>query len=123
MKIAISSMGPNLKALAEPHFEYSRYFVVVDSETMKCEIFDNMSSMITENAGISAAQFLINKRVDSVITGRIGPAETEFMGTAGMQIFLCEKCTVNEALNSFKEKRLRKIEIKRMGYGLAGLFI
>ena len=48
MKIAISSMGPNLKALAEPHFEYSRYFVVVDSATMKYEIFDNMSSMITE---------------------------------------------------------------------------
>jgi predicted Fe-Mo cluster-binding NifX family protein len=111
MKIAISSMGPNLKALAEPHFEYSRYFVVVDSETMNCEIFDNMSSMIAENAGISAAQFLINKRVDAVITGTIGPDETEFLGTAGMQIFLCEKCTVNEALNSFKDKRLKKMEI------------
>ena len=111
MKIAISSMGPSLNALAEPHFEYSRYFVVVDSETMKCEIFDNMSSMITENAGISAAQFLINKKVDAVITGTVGSDETVFMGTAGMKIFLCEKGTVNEALNSFKDKRLEKKEI------------
>jgi predicted Fe-Mo cluster-binding NifX family protein len=110
MKIAISAMGPNLNALAEPHFEYSRYFVVVDSETMRCEIFDNMSSMMAENIGISAAQFLINKRVDAVITGTIGPDETAFMGTAGMQIFLCEKCTVNEAFNCFKEKRLKRIE-------------
>ena len=42
MKIAISSMGPDLNALAEPHFEYSRFFVVVDPESMKCEIFDNI---------------------------------------------------------------------------------
>lgn len=111
MKIAISSMGPNLNALAEPHFEYSRYFVVVDSETMNCEIFDNMSSMIAENAGITAAQLLINKRVDAVITGTIGPDETEVMGTAGMKIYLCEKCTVNEAVNSFKYRRLKKIEV------------
>jgi predicted Fe-Mo cluster-binding NifX family protein len=111
MKIAISSMGPGLNALAEPHFEYSRYFVVVDSEKMKCEIFGNMSSMITGNAGISAAQFLINKKVDTVITGEIGPDETKFMETVGMKIFLCGKCTVNEALNSFKDKRLKKMEI------------
>lgn len=110
MKIAISSMGPNLNALAEPHFEYSRYFVVVDPETMNCEIFDNMSSMIAENTGISAAQFLINKRVDAVITGTIGPDETKVLGIAGMQIYLCEKCTVNEALNSFKDRRLQKLE-------------
>jgi len=110
MKIAISSMGPNLNALAEPHFKYSRYFVVVDSETMNCEIFDNMSSMIAENAGISAAQFLINKRVDAVITGTIGPDETKVLGTTGMQIYLCEKCTVNEALNSFEDRRLQKLE-------------
>ena len=111
MKIAISSMGPNLNALAEPHFEYSRFFVVVDSDTIECEIFDNMSSMMTENAGILAAQFLINKRVDAVITGTIGPDETEVLGTTGMQIYSCEKCTVNEALNRFKDRLLKKIEI------------
>ena len=111
MKIAISSMGPNLNALAEPHFEYSRFFVVVDPESMKCEIFDNMSSMIADDAGILAAQLLINKGVEAVITGMIGPDETEVLGISGMQIYLCEKCNVYEALYKFKDRRLKKIEI------------
>lgn len=115
MKIAISSMGPDLNALAEPHFEYSRYFVVVDPETMRCEIFDNMSSMIEDHAGISAAKLLINKGVDAVITGTIGSDETEFLGIAGKKIYLCEKCTVSEALHKFKDRRLQKLEIQSSG--------
>ena len=74
--------------------------------TVVCEHFGSVC-----NAGISTAQFLINKRVDVVITGRIGPDENEFPGPAGMQIYLCEKCTVDETLNSFKDRRLQKIEI------------
>jgi predicted Fe-Mo cluster-binding NifX family protein len=85
--------------------------VVVDADTIKYEIFDNMSSMMAENAGISAAQLLINKKVDAVITGTIGPDETEVLRTVGMRLFLCEKCTVNEALNRFKDRLLKKIEI------------
>ena len=109
MKIAISSMGPDLNALAEPHFEYSRFFVVVDPESTKCEIFDNMSSIIKNDTGIVAAQLLMNKGVDAVITGTIGPDETEVLGAAGMHIYLCEKCTVNEALQNFKDKKLQKV--------------
>jgi predicted Fe-Mo cluster-binding NifX family protein len=45
-----------------------------------------------------------------VITGNIGPNAFKTLNTAGVKIFLTEKQTVREAIDSFKAGKLKEVK-------------
>jgi predicted Fe-Mo cluster-binding NifX family protein len=56
MKIAISSSGVDLEAQLDPRFGRCRNFLIIETDTMNFEVFDNKNAALGGGAGIQSAQ-------------------------------------------------------------------
>ena len=106
MKIAISSSGKDLNSQVDPRFGRCAYFLIVDTDDMSFEIFDNESGALGSGAGIQSAQFVASKGAKAVITGNCGPNAVSTLDAAGIQVFLGNTGTVKEVLENFKNGNL-----------------
>jgi predicted Fe-Mo cluster-binding NifX family protein len=106
MKVAVSSSGKDLNSQVDPRFGRCAYFLIVETDDMSFEVFDNESGSLGGGAGIQSAQFVASKGVKAVITGSCGPNAVNTLGAAGIQMFLGSTGTVKEVLNNFKNGNL-----------------
>jgi predicted Fe-Mo cluster-binding NifX family protein len=106
MKVAISSSGKDLNSQVDPRFGRCTYFLIVDTDDMSFEVFDNESGMLGGGAGIQSAQFVASKGARAVITGNCGPNAVSTLDAAGIQVFLGNTGTVKEVLSNFKNGNL-----------------
>jgi len=106
MKIAISSMGRDLDAHIEPRFGRCVYFVIVDTDDMSFETFDNEDIALGGGAGIQAAQFVASKGANVVITGNCGPNAVRTLSAAGVEVIVDQKGTIRETIDNYKEGNL-----------------
>jgi len=102
MKIAVSAMNPNLEAQIDPRFGRCRYFIIVDAETMQFEAIENSSAMASGGAGISAAQTIVGKGTQAVLTGNCGPNAFEVLAAAGIEVVTGVAGTVQDAVRDYK---------------------
>ncbi|HIJ21048.1 MAG TPA: NifB/NifX family molybdenum-iron cluster-binding protein, partial [Deltaproteobacteria bacterium] len=102
MKIAVSSSGNNLDSQIDPRFGRCAYFVIVDTENMNFEAFDNESIALGGGAGIQAAQFVASKGAKAILTGNVGPNAVKTLGAAGVEVFVGQNGTVREALERYR---------------------
>lgn len=109
MKIAISSSGNNLDAQLDPRFGRCAYFLIVDSADMSYEVFNNRGAAQSRGAGIQAAQFLVTKSVDVVITGHASLNVIQTLASAGIEIFVEQQGTIKEVAAQFKGGGLKPI--------------
>ena len=58
MKVAVSSTGKNLDSAIDPRFGRCAYFLIVETDDMGFEVFDNQSIALGGGAGIQSAQFI-----------------------------------------------------------------
>ena len=58
MKIAISSVGTDLDTQIDPRFGSRAHFIIVDTDNMSVEAFDNENIALEVGAGIGSAQFV-----------------------------------------------------------------
>ncbi|MBU0574437.1 MAG: dinitrogenase iron-molybdenum cofactor biosynthesis protein, partial [Candidatus Margulisbacteria bacterium] len=58
MKICVTSKGNKLESDVDPRFGRCEYFVIVDTDTMEFEAFDNPSAMAMGGAGPQAAKMV-----------------------------------------------------------------
>ena len=58
MKIAVSASGKDLDSAIDPRFGRCAYFLVVETEDMGVEVFDNENNSLGGGAGIQSAQFV-----------------------------------------------------------------
>jgi len=106
MKIAISSMGRDLSAQIDPRFGRCAYFVIVDTDDMSFEAFDNENIALGGGAGIQAAQFVASKGAKVVITGNCGPNAVRTLSAAGVEVIVGQKGTIRETIDNYKEGNL-----------------
>ena len=106
MKVAISSSGKDLNSQVDPRFGRCPYFLIINTEDMGFEVFDNESGMLGGGAGIQSAQFVASKGAKAVITGNCGPNAVNTLYAAGIQVFLGNTGTVTEALDNYKNGNL-----------------
>jgi predicted Fe-Mo cluster-binding NifX family protein len=102
MKVAISSSGKDLDSLIDPRFGRCPYFVIVESDNMSFEVFDNESIALGGGAGIQSAQFISSKGAKAVITGNCGPNAVQTLSAAGVELYLGNTGTVSEVLEKYK---------------------
>ncbi len=102
MKLCISSTGQNLAAVVDPRFGRATSYIIVDSDTNAFEYVENPSAMAGGGAGTKAAQLVINKGVQAVLTGNIGPNAFAVLNAAGIQIYTGVSGTVQQAVDLFK---------------------
>ena len=122
MKVAVSSSGTHLDSPIDPRFGRCAYFVVVNTDDMSFEAFDNEGIALGGGAGIQSSQFVASKGVGAIITGNVGPNAVQTLSAAGVEIFMGQTGSAREAV-----ERYRRGDIKPEGspnvtdhYGMGG---
>ena len=106
MKIAVSSSGKDLDSQIDPRFGRCGYFLIVETDDMSFDAFENESGALSGGAGIQSAQFVSSKGVKAVITGNCGPNAGQTLSAAGVELYLGNSGTVMEAIKKFKSGNL-----------------
>ena len=107
-KIAVSSYGPTLDDKVDPRFGRAGGFVVVDVNTMETQYIDNGGSQVmSQGAGIQAAEFVAKAEADVLLSGYVGPKAFQALSAAGIAIGQnCENLTVREAVDRFLDGKI-----------------
>ena len=105
MKIAVSAMKPSLNSPIDPRFGRCRYLIFIDAETMELEAAENPNIMSLTGAGPQTAQLVVNKGVQVLLTGRLGPNTEQALAAAGIEVVAGVEGTVAEAVEGYKRSR------------------
>ena len=108
MKMCVTSVGMDLNAQVDPRFGRCQYFVFVDSDTMAFEAMPNKAIAAPGGAGIQAAQTVVNKGANVLISGNIGPNAFQVLSTADVKIATGAYGTVKEAVEMYKGGKLNE---------------
>jgi predicted Fe-Mo cluster-binding NifX family protein len=107
MKVAVSSKKEGLDSTIDSRFGRCPFFTIIetDSDEIKTyESIENPGMREARGAGIVAAQAVVDKGVESVISGNVGPNSFNALSQSGIKIYSAsEEMTVEEAV-----KRLLK---------------
>ena len=109
MKIAISSSGSDIDAQVDSRFGRCSYFIIYDTETEKTESIKNEGSGAMGGAGILSAQTIINKGVDVLITGNVGPNAFHTLTAGGVKIYGGATGTLKEAIEMYNKGELNEL--------------
>jgi predicted Fe-Mo cluster-binding NifX family protein len=111
MKIAVSSSGKDFDSRIDPRFGRCAYFLMVETDDMSFEVFDNQSIASGGGAGIQSAQLISSKGAQAVITGNCGPNAVQTLTAAGIEVFLGNTGIVGEVLQKYKNGKLTSTNI------------
>jgi predicted Fe-Mo cluster-binding NifX family protein len=111
MKVAVSSSGQDLYSHIDPRFGRCAYFIMVETDDMSFEVFDNQSIALGGGAGIQSAQFISSKGAKAVITGHCGPNAVQTLVAAAIEVFLGNTGIVREALQKFRNGELTSTNV------------
>jgi predicted Fe-Mo cluster-binding NifX family protein len=128
MKIVITANGAGLDAPTSPVFGRCPAYVFVDTETagenrpIQFEAVENVAIGASSGAGIQAAQSVIERGVQAVVAGNVGPNAFAVLQSAGVPVYLFEGGTVGEAIEAFRAGRLQSIADANVqaGMGMGG---
>jgi predicted Fe-Mo cluster-binding NifX family protein len=122
MIIVITANGADLDAPASPVFGRCPAYVFVDTENMQFEGVENPAIGTASGAGIQAAQFVIERGAQAVVTGNVGPNAFNVFQSAGLPIYLGGNGTVREMAEAFRAGELQSIADAnvRAGMGMGG---
>jgi predicted Fe-Mo cluster-binding NifX family protein len=109
MKIAISSTGKDLDCQIDPRFGRCQYFIFLDSETMEFEAAENQGLTAMGGAGVQAAQLVVQKGVNALITGNLGPNAASALSASGIKVYLVPGGTVKEVAEAYKSGTLKEV--------------
>ena len=113
MKVAISATGNDLTASVDRRFGRCPWFLFVQGESSSCEAVENKSADNASGAGTACAQLVLERDVDALISGQVGPNAYEALTQGGIKIFIApEGMSVKEALTKYKNGELKQMEMK-----------
>jgi predicted Fe-Mo cluster-binding NifX family protein len=109
MKLCISSTGKDPQAAVDPRFGRAAGYVFVDTESKTFESVENPAAMAGGGAGTKAAQLVIDRGAQAVLTGNIGPNAFAVLNAAGIKIYTGVSGTVQDAVDAFSGGSLKPV--------------
>ncbi len=106
MKIAISANGSSIDSTIHERFGRSPYFLIVETDDMRCDVVENPNIDLSSGAGIQSAGLLADKGVMAVITGICGPKAAQVFAAAGISVIQGQHGTIGDAVERFKSRPL-----------------
>ncbi|HOT74935.1 MAG TPA: NifB/NifX family molybdenum-iron cluster-binding protein [Candidatus Wallbacteria bacterium] len=86
MKIAVTSTGPSIDSAVDERFGRARYIIIYDTLSKTFETVDNETNLnMAQGAGIQTAGNMAEKKVELILTGRVGPKAAEALNKAGIK--------------------------------------
>ncbi len=110
MKIVISSTGDNLDSQIDPRFGRCKFFIIVETDDMGFESFNNENIALNSGAGIQSASFVASKEAKAVLTGSCGPKAMEVFSKANIEVFTDFAGTVKDAVEKFKKGEIKPVK-------------
>jgi len=101
MKAAISSTGPELQSKVDPRFGRCAYLIFYDTDTGDWEAVPNANMDASGGAGIRTAQSVVDRGVEAVVTGNIGPNAMQVL-SGQVKVYTGFFGTVEEAVQALK---------------------
>jgi predicted Fe-Mo cluster-binding NifX family protein len=124
MKLAVSSQGKNIESPVDPRFGRCAYFLIVETDDLRFEAFDNENRSLGGGAGIQSAQLVASKGAKVILTGFCGPNAVRTLSAAGIELYVVQRGTVKEAVEKFIKGELKPSEeanvADHFGLGRAG---
>ena len=113
MRVVISATDDNLDSQVDRRFGRCPWFLFVDIESLEYEAAKNESADASSGAGTACAQFILEKGVDILISGQVGPNAYEVLKQAEIKVVIAPKdCSAREAIEKYKNNELLQMELK-----------
>jgi len=110
VRIAIASKGRELSSQVEPRFGRAEFIIIYDTGTPEPEVLDNQeTSQLTGGAGVKAAEAVVDKRVDYVISQNFGPKALQVFKAANVKAAVISGETVAHAIELAQRRQLNVI--------------
>ncbi len=107
MKIAVSAQGEDLSSLLDPRFGRAKWFILYDTDAERHEVLENVQiAGLPQGAGIQAAQQMIDRNADVVVTGNCGPNAFRTLTAAGLSVIVGASGTVKRAIEQVERGEL-----------------
>jgi len=111
MKIGVSAEQSKPDSPVDPRFGRSKYFMIFDDTNGTWEFIDNNQNLqAAQGAGIQSAANVVNAGCEVLISGHCGPKAFTALNKAGVAVYTVSSGTVQNAIDSFKQGKLVKIE-------------
>jgi len=102
VKICVTSEGHDLDSKVDPRFGRCSYFIFVDTDTGKYETVKNPNLEETGGVGIRSGKLVVEKGVEAVISGNIGPNAFQALSAAKVKTYTVSSGTIREVVEKFK---------------------
>jgi predicted Fe-Mo cluster-binding NifX family protein len=107
MKIVVTANSAGLDVPTGPIFGRCQMFVFVDTETLEWEAVENPAISAAGGAGIQAAQFVVERGAQAVVSANVGPNAFDVFQAADVPVHLIESGgTVRQAVEAHKTGQL-----------------
>lgn len=107
MKIAISSNGKDLDAYIDRRFERCPYILVIDTETMNFDTFQNLGTIKKDGSNSTALNIVLGNGIKAVITGDMRQGAYKILSNANKKIITG---ITGRIKNIIEEFRINEIE-------------
>jgi predicted Fe-Mo cluster-binding NifX family protein len=108
MIVLVSAQQPRFDSPIDERFGRSSWLVRIETDSMKWDAFPNPGSSQSGGAGVAAAQFVIDQKANTVISGDFGPHAASAFRAANieMRLFTAEITSIQQAIEHFQQGRL-----------------
>jgi len=107
--MSISAQANGIDAEIDISFGRAKCFAIIDTENREITNIDNTQNLNAEHgAGIQASKTIIDKDVRALVTGNIGPKAYKALNSAGIEVYIGAKGTVEKSIESYLNGQLKK---------------
>ena len=110
MKICVTALSASLYSPVDPHFGRCLYFVIVDADSMEFDSIRNTTTSASSGAGVQAANLIITRDIDALITGSVGAKAFSMLTSKNIDVLPFIEGTVADAIQAYKDNLLKKLE-------------
>ncbi|MBU2437820.1 MAG: NifB/NifX family molybdenum-iron cluster-binding protein [Acidobacteria bacterium] len=103
--VCITADGDTPENAVDPRFGRAAYFQFYDARTQSLEAVANPFKDLNQGAGIQAAQFIADRKVQALITGECGPKATSVLNASGVKIVTGAAGTVESWIRKLKMEK------------------
>ncbi len=116
MKVAIPVEDRSLQSCVCQSFGRTPYFLIYDTKSGEAEFLENGAAASQGGAGIKAAQWVADKKVQALLTPRCGENAAAVLKSADIQIYKTSGSSIQENIDAFKDNKLEVLEEIHSGF-------
>ncbi len=116
MKVAMPVDGKNMETDVCISFGRTPYFLIYDTETEESIFIENIAAESQGGAGIKAAQLLVDRKADALLTPRCGENAAAVIQAANIKIYKTAGSSMIENIRAFVSGSLPLLEEIHPGF-------